>query len=375
MENKHLDEQIAPNRNNSMSMNSSVTSQLSSAHSSTFTEEKMIEQHFLIEELGIPYLKVDQNLHILKWNQAFLEVTNISEAQLRVCTLEHLSIDNSFILFSLELVQKALITKSKQVDDFEEDEMLYRLRVIPFEEDGMVYLVYEDRSLQRQFENLLTFHHQMEAVSHIAAGVAHELRNPLSVIKGFLQLAQLTNDHQKYYDTIMSEMNRMNGILEDFLSVSRKKMERRWQSPVQIMNSLIEIMKAECLLHDVEFNLDLAETQKQIYVNESMVKQVMLNLLRNSVEAFGESNSNRVLTIKTSVQEENYIIQVKDNGKGMPESVLNQLGKPFFTTKERGTGIGIPLCKKIIEDHGGNFKVDSTYSIGTNVIVSLPLGN
>ncbi|KHF41861.1 two-component system sensor histidine kinase NtrB [Halalkalibacter okhensis] len=374
MENKHLDEQIAPNRNNSMSMNSSVTSQLSHTHSSTLTEEKMIEQHFLIEELGIPYLKVDQNLHILKWNQAFLEVTNINESQLRVCTLEHLSIDNPFILFCLELVQRALMTKSKQVEDFEEDEMVYRIRVIPFAEDGMVYLVYEDRSLQRQFENLLTFHHQMEAVSHIAAGVAHELRNPLSVIKGFLQLAQLTNDHQKYYDTIMSEMNRMNSILEDFLSVSRKKMERRWQSPVQIMNSLTEIMKAECLLHDVEFKLELAETEKQIYVNESMVKQVMLNLLRNSVEAFGESNSNRVLSIETRVQEENYIIQVMDNGKGMPESVLNQLGKPFFTTKERGTGIGIPLCKKIIEDHGGSFRVDSTYSIGTNVIVSLPLG-
>ncbi|MDT8861760.1 ATP-binding protein [Alkalihalobacillus sp. MEB130] len=374
MDNKHLDEQIAPGRISSMPMDSSVTGHTSTARSSILTEKKMIEQHLLIEELGIPFLKINLNLHILKWNHSFVELTNMSETELRVYNLEELSLDNSIIYFSLKLVQEALVLKCKQIADFEDDDLLYRVRVIPFEADNMIYLLYEDRSLQRQFENLLTFHHQMEAVSHIAAGVAHELRNPLSVIKGFMQLAQLTNDHQKYYDTIMSEMNRMNGILEDFLSVSRKKMERRWQSPVQIMNSLVEIMKAECLLHDVEFSLHLTNTNKQVYVNESMVKQVMLNLLRNSVEAFGESNSNRILTIETSVEDEMYMIQVKDNGKGMPESVLNQLGKPFFTTKARGTGIGIPLCKKIIEDHGGSFHVDSTYSIGTNVIVSLPLG-
>ncbi|GAE24733.1 two-component sensor histidine kinase [Halalkalibacter wakoensis JCM 9140] len=374
MNNKHLEEQLAPYRNNTITPNSSITGQEMPLYSATMTEEKMIEQHFLIEELGIPFLQVNPNLHILKWNQAFLELMNMYESDLNIFQLHELSMEHPILLFSTDLVKEAQRTNRKQVDDYEEDDQVYRIRVIPFERDGMTYILFEDRSLQRQFENLLTFHHQMEAVSHIAAGVAHELRNPLSVIRGFLQLAQLTNDHQKYYDTIMSEMNRMNGILEDFLSVSRKKMERRWQSPSHIMNSLVEIMKAECLLHDVEFQLNLTETNQQVYVNESMVKQVMLNLLRNSVEAFGESNSNRHLNITTTIEAENYIIEVKDNGKGMPDSVLKQLGKPFFTTKERGTGIGIPLCKKIIEDHGGSFRVNSAYSIGTTVIVSLPLG-
>jgi signal transduction histidine kinase len=371
MENKHLDNQIAPKRK----VNSSIMSQPMSLQSSILTEEKMIKQHILYEELGVPLLKINQNLHIEKWNSAFMELTNICDAELRDYSLVELSMQKPIISFSMHLIQKALVTKCKQEQDFADEDMLYRVRVIPFPNDEIVYVIYEDKSLQKQFENLLTFHHQMEAVSHIAAGVAHELRNPLSVIKGFLQLAQLTNDHQKYYDTIMSELNRMNGIIEDFLSVSRKKLDRKWQSPVQIMDSLTEIIKAECLLHDVEFHLELTDTAKQVYVNESMVKQVLLNLLRNSVEAYGESNANRMLEIETKVEEENYVIQVKDNGKGMPESVLKQLGKPFFTTKERGTGIGIPLCKKIIEDHGGSFRVDSTYSVGTNVIITLPLGN
>jgi signal transduction histidine kinase len=373
MENKHLNQKNAPKGSKYRSIGSTGISVPVQGKLSTLTEEKMIEQHLLIEELGIPFVGVNQYLHTVKWNKAFLDLTNTSETDLHNFTLEELSLDQSIFLFMLELAQKALKSNCKQEGDFEEDDLIYRIKAIPIYREEMVYVIFEDRSLQKQFENLLTFHHQMEAVSHIAAGVAHELRNPLSVIKGFLQLAKLTNDHNKYYDTIMSELNRMNGILEDFLSVSRRKLDRRLQSPVQIMHSLTEIIKAECHLHDVEFHLKLTETEKQVYVNESMVKQVMLNLLRNSVEAYGKSNTNRLLTIETKIENDSYIIEVKDNGKGMPESVFKQLGKPFFTTKSKGTGIGIPLCKKIIEDHGGKFQIQSTYNIGTNVIISLPL--
>lgn len=215
----------------------------------------------------------------------------------------------------------------------------------------------------------------MEAVSHIAAGVAHELRNPLSVIKGFLQLAKLTDDFHKYYDTILSELNRMNLIIEDFLSVSRKKMTRSWQSPNQIIESLVQILKSECLLHDVNLDLQLTATKYNVtvHVNESMIKQVILNLLRNSVEAYGSSNINRRFIVKTEIEDERFLLTLKDNGKGMPDEVLNQLGKPFFTTKEKGNGIGIPLCKKIIEDHGGSFIITSEYNVGTEVRISLPL--
>ncbi|MFC0558069.1 two-component system sensor histidine kinase NtrB [Halalkalibacter alkalisediminis] len=371
MDNKYLNQKKAPIGSKFMSMDSNK--ETSHLQSPTLTEEKKNERHLLIEELGVPFLQVNEYLQPLSWNQAFLDLTNIKESELQIFSLEEIGRRNSAIQFSGKLIQKALKSKCKLEEDFEEDDLLYRIKAIPFSKDGVVYLIYEDRSLQKQFENLLTFHHQMEAVSHIAAGVAHELRNPLSVIKGFLQLAKLTNDHQKYYDTIMSELNRMNGILEDFLSVSRRKLDRRLQSPANIMHSLTEIIKAECLLHDVEFHLKLTETDQQVHVNESMVKQVMLNLLRNSVEAYGESNTNRVLTIETKIENNQYVIEVHDNGKGMPESVLRQLGKPFFTTKARGTGIGIPLCKKIIEDHGGSFHIQSTYNVGTKVVITLPL--
>lgn len=167
----------------------------------------------------------------------------------------------------------------------------------------------------------------------------------------------------------------MNLIIEDFLSVSRKKMTRSWQSPNQIIESLVQILKSECLLHDVNLDLQLTATKYNVtvHVNESMIKQVILNLLRNSVEAYGSSNINRRFIVKTEIEDERFLLTLKDNGKGMPDKVLNQLGKPFFTTKEKGNGIGIPLCKKIIEDHGGSFTITSEYNVGTEVKISLPL--
>ncbi len=108
---------------------------------------------------------------------------------------------------------------------YEHEEEVIHVTIFPKTEDNGIffYVILEDLSLQLKYEELLTFQHQMQTVSHIAAGVAHELRNPLSVIKGFLQLSHLTCDFQKYYNTIISELNRMNIIIEDFFICIQKK--------------------------------------------------------------------------------------------------------------------------------------------------------
>ncbi|WP_100406780.1 sensor histidine kinase [Bacillus solitudinis] len=376
MDKRQIIEQAAPKGRSTMSVNSilpvnkeNIQSILSNENSST-TDELT----YYIEELGIPFLKVDSQMNVVNWSLSVFDLLDVSEEVFSSnSTLGELEQHSSQFTVIRNSMEVAFQTNSVQEGLIEEEDSLIRIRTLPTLNGNAAYVMLEDRSLQKQFENLLTFHHQMEAVSHIAAGVAHELRNPLSVIKGFLQLAKLTNDFQKYYDTILSELNRMNGIIEDFLSVSRKKIDRKPQSPSEIMESLMEIMKSECLLHNVEFTVDVKQTSAFVHVNESMIKQVMLNLLRNSVEAFGKLNTNRCFWIETEVDETEYYIHVHDNGKGIPEEVLNQLGKPFFTTKEKGTGIGIPLCKKIIENHGGTFQIKSKYNVGTTVSLSLPL--
>ncbi|WP_088102492.1 two-component system sensor histidine kinase NtrB [Halalkalibacter urbisdiaboli] len=371
-------EQLAPKGRNGMSVDSVLPASGEEFHQTFWARKDCSltdEITYYIEQLGIPFLKVNQKMMIERWTDSLPEIMDVSEEQLNECTIEQLVDCSPMFKTISDLVHQGFDDHSVQEGVYEEEDALIRIRSLPTIDGKSVYVMLEDRSLQKQFENLLTFHHQMEAVSHIAAGVAHELRNPLSVIKGFLQLAQLTNDFQKYYDTILSELNRMNGIIEDFLSVSRKKIDRKPQSPIQIMESLEEIMKAECLLHNVEFKIKLERTTSLVHVNESMVKQVMLNLLRNSVEAFEDTAKKRLFWIETKVIGNKYCVYVQDNGKGIPEDVLKQLGKPFFTTKDKGTGIGIPLCKKIIEDHGGTFEIKSQFNTGTTVILTLPLSD
>ena len=288
---ENLSENIAPKGSNAMRMNSASNKLEPYIHSSIL-EETLGESNFLLEQLGVPLLKLNQQMQFIMWNKAFVDVIHAIESDLETFSLIELSEREPIFECTLQLVQEVAQTQCKSEDEYEEGEKLIRIHVVPSSVTGLIYVLYEDLSLQRQFEQLLTFHHQMEAVSHIAASVAHELRNPLSVIKGFLQLGNLTKDYNKYYDTIMSELNRMNGIIEDFLSVSRKKIDQKWQSPHSIMQSLQEIIKAECLLHNVESFFDITPTEHLVYVNEAMIKQVMLNLLRNSIEAYGESNTN-----------------------------------------------------------------------------------
>ncbi|MCM2677826.1 two-component system sensor histidine kinase NtrB [Alkalicoccobacillus plakortidis] len=372
---KHLDSEAA-SKKGSRSMMTNSSSALHSSFTLPSTQYSSYQpQRPYIEDLGFPFLKMDCHYKISGWNQAFLKTCQIDEKELENASFLDMCEQNEMFKLAKELMMLSTLTLKVEERLYEDDDTLVRVCVFPFSYFNCQYIMFEDLSYQKKFEHLLTFHHQMEAVSHIAAGVAHELRNPLSVIKGFLQLAKLTDDFHKYYDTILSELNRMNLIIEDFLSISRKKMTRSWQSPNVIIESLVQILKSECLLHDVNLQLDLTATKHNVsvHVNESMIKQVILNLLRNSIEAYGTSNTNRLFLVKTEIEDETFLITIKDNGKGMSDEVLNQLGKPFFTTKEKGNGIGIPLCKKIIEDHGGKFLISSEYNVGTQVKIFIPL--
>lgn len=340
--------------------------------SSTNHQSHARELHFLMDTLSIPFLKVNRHYYPLKWNSSFIHTANAIESDFHLHSIKEMSLQNPLMSRCLHLIKRAISTNEQKESAFEDDKSLLYIRAVPFWEDKSVYIFIEDRSLQRQFDQLLTFHDQIKVTSHIAAGVAHEIRNPLSVIKGFLQLSKLTGDFHKYYDTIMSELNRMNQIVEDFLSVSRKKDTRTYESPVTIMNSLMDIIKAECTLNNVTLHVQLKETDKLIYVNESTIKQVILNILRNAIEAFRETNKKNTFEISSAIEGNNYTISMRDNGKGISADVLKRIDEPFFTTKETGTGVGIPLCKKIIEEQGGSFHIESTYDIGTTVIISLP---
>lgn len=250
---------------------------------------------------------------------------------------------------------------------------LYHVQGFYNEHSDIVTFIIDNRARSDEYDSLLQQQQQLESVSHLAAGFAHELRNPLSIIRGFIQLSGLTGNVDKYYQTMISELDRMNEIIDDFLSLSRKTPKKELYEPAAFFQSLIPLIRSECLLKNVELSHCFEYTEKQLRLNKSMVKQIILNLLRNSVEAFHKGQEYKSFSIKGEIKENMYCITVSDNGSGIKQDVLEQLGKPFFTTKKNGTGIGLPLCKKIVkEHHNGEFNIESEVGKGTIITISLP---
>ncbi|MCF6408505.1 ATP-binding protein [Pseudalkalibacillus salsuginis] len=328
---------------------------------------------FMFRELEIGILTITSENKIDCCNERmklFVDLECVN--QLIGQNLLQLDYDHPLLSQMRQMTREIRNTKIVNERFYYEDDCLFQVKGMYFDSDESIRFVLYDRSHQQRFENLLMYKKQMESVSHLAAGVAHELRNPLSVIQGFIQLSAVTKDFSKYYDTVLSELARMNEIIEDFLSVSRRKMQKQKQRPDLIIKSLIHIIQSECLLHNLLFEWDVEEVDVYTMVNESMIKQVVLNLLRNSIEAYNVKQTNRRIHLQGKATSHHYEITFKDQGPGMEKSVLEQLGKPFFTTKEKGNGIGIPLCKKIIEEHGGTFNIISKLGEGTTIRFRLP---
>ncbi|WP_051263212.1 two-component system sensor histidine kinase NtrB [Tuberibacillus calidus] len=237
--------------------------------------------------------------------------------------------------------------------------------------DEVIYM-FDEREAASEYERLLKTKKQMETVSHLAAGFAHELRNPLSIIRGFIQLSRMTGNIDKYYGTILSELNRMNRIIDDFLSLSRKKENKERCEPGGFFTTVAEIIQSECLLRNIDLRLQITKTARYVLIDKSMMIQVVLNLFRNAVEAISEDQKEKFFSMEGRDDGSQYTVVIQDNGSGMDEAVLRQIGKPFFTTKENGTGVGLPLSQKIISEHGGKMTIQSEKGKGTTICFHLP---
>ncbi|WLR49863.1 PAS domain-containing sensor histidine kinase [Bacillus tianshenii] len=273
----------------------------------------------------------------------------------------------------MSLIKEVLFINQMVEHIYYTEDVFYQLKAHILEESQNICVMLYDHSYQQKFENLLVYKEQMDTVAQLAAGVAHELRNPLAVIRGFFQLSKMTKGWDKYYETIMAEMIRMEGIIEEFLSMARKNEKKEQVYLHEVLGAILNIIRAECLLHDIEFRHNIVDCPHYVLANEAMIKQVMLNLLRNAIEAFDGTESSPQFSLTTAVSSNHYVVRVQDNGPGIPEDILLQLGQPFFTTKENGTGIGLAMCKKIIHDYNGTFRIESEVGVGTTVSFSFPL--
>ncbi len=238
--------------------------------------------------------------------------------------------------------------------------------------DG-AYLIAKDISEQKRAEELVHRSDKLSAVGQLAAGIAHEIRNPLTAIKGFTQLLQEGAQRDvQYYQVILSELDRVNLIVDEFLLLAKPSPSMfRSCNVEQMLLAIITLLEPQAILQNVRILPTIAAGIDQIEIEENQIKQVLINLLKNAIEAMPDGGD---LIIELRQEEEGLMrIRFIDQGCGIPEEQLHKVGDPFFTTKEKGTGLGLMVSHKIIEDHGGQLEIHSTVGVGTTIDVLLPL--
>ena len=229
-----------------------------------------------------------------------------------------------------------------------------------------------DITERKKTEELLRKSDRLAVVGQLAAGLAHEIRNPLTSLKGFLQLMyEKGPNQQRYYDIMSSELNRINFIVSEFLIIAKPQViEFNVKSLKQIIQTVIQLIEPEATMNNVQISVQMSKKDPiMICCSEFQIKQVFINLLKNAIEAMPNGGEIKVVVHQDQQQVR---IRIADNGNGIPQERLAFLGEPFYTTKEKGTGLGLMMCYKIIETHQGTIQIDSQINTGTEVNMTLP---
>ena len=229
-----------------------------------------------------------------------------------------------------------------------------------------------DITERKKYEKELTRLDRLNLMGEIAAGIAHEIRTPMTVVKGYLQILQPKVEltaYKKRFDTMIVEVDRANAIITEFLSLAKDAPPNLKQQRINtILTSLLPLIQADAAEYGIVINLTLSDTP-EINLDERQIRQLVLNLVRNGIEAMTKHGE---ITVKTRIKGNKVVLSVKDQGSGIPPDTLKKLGKLFFTTKEKGTGLGLSVCNRIVENHHARIEIKTGKS-GTTVMVSFPI--
>jgi PAS domain S-box-containing protein len=249
--------------------------------------------------------------------------------------------------------------------------------IVPFlNEKGMPYqylAIRNDITERKRTEEVLHRQDKLAAVGQLAAGVAHEIRNPLTSMKGyaeFLQLDEKDPERMEFLSIILDEIDRVNMIVEDFMVLAKPKaVELEEKNVVPLIQNVVSLLEFEARKKNVRLTFDCNQEIIQIECDENRLKQVFLNFIKNGIEAMPNGGD---LHVKTIIHDNNVQISIQDTGVGISKEKLKKLGEPFFTTKEHGNGLGLMVSFKIIESHNGKVFVESEPNKGTTFNILLP---
>ncbi len=238
--------------------------------------------------------------------------------------------------------------------------------------------LFDDLTKIRQLEYNARQNEKLAAVGGLAAGIAHEIRNPLAGISGSIEMLSQTvnnDDDRKLMKIVLREIDRLNNLITEFLDYARP--ETPPTDPVNLSSLFTEILDSMRLNNQVRADVEQIREYPDglmILGRRDKLKQAFLNIVLNSYQAMNES-SHPSLSVKAVVSENEVRVRIRDTGSGMNEVTKRKMFEPFHTTKPKGTGLGLAVTHKILEGHGAKVFVESEVGVGTEFILTFPKAN
>ncbi len=210
---------------------------------------------------------------------------------------------------------------------------------------------------------------RLNIIGEMAAGIAHEIRNPMTTVRGFLQFLSIKKEFTKQkenFDLMIDELDRANSIISEFLSLAKNKnLEFTSINLNTVIHDIYPLLQADAMRNNCEIKMSLGDIPS-VSADHNSIRQLILNLVRNGLDAMPKSG---IITIYTEAVESKVLLSIQDCGIGIPPEIREKLGTPFFTTKEQGTGLGLAICYQIIQRHSATLSIESSPGKGTTFTI------
>ncbi|XID92107.1 ATP-binding protein [Paenibacillaceae bacterium WGS1546] len=250
-----------------------------------------------------------------------------------------------------------------------------------FQGDGQhkgAFVLFRDISHRAALEEQVRRSDRLKTIGQIAAGTAHEIRNPLTAIKGFMQLLDRSlaerdmGKEREFVNIVLSELERVNDLVSEFLLLSKPKELKMSSMRIgTVLQEILPMIRNEALLHNVSVLYHPTQGIAPILADKELLKQVFLNLGKNAIEAMDGGGTLIIREWAEPFETGKIAVEFRDTGPGIPADALDKVFDPFFTTKPQGTGLGLSVCQRIVHDLGGSIEVSSDKN-GTQFTVWVP---
>ncbi|MBP1759793.1 MAG: domain S-box [Firmicutes bacterium] len=244
--------------------------------------------------------------------------------------------------------------------------LILEANIFPCQEG--LYIFFRDVTEKRRIDKELLRLNNLHLIGELSAGISHEIRNPMTTVRGFLQIMGHKQEYAKdyeFFNLMITELDRANSIISEFLSLAKDKpVKLQYADLNEKIEAIFPLLLADALKSEMNIKMNL-DCIPQILIDENEVRQLVLNLVRNGFEAMSPGGT---LTISTHAKDDYIYFEVLDEGSGIPPEIIEKLGTPFYSTKDYGTGLGLAICYSIVNRHQASLDIKSS-SQGTKVTV------